>query len=123
GNVGFGLVYATYGLLPLPWLPVAMVLSGTLSALMFSPSLVLVSEFARRGVGDGLFGAFQVAGSFGFLAGPVVGGLLVETLRDPTDTPRWAMIFASVGITLVALGLVSARILGALDARWRGEPA
>ncbi len=123
GNVGFGLVYATYGLLPLPWLPVAMVLSGTLSALMFSPSLVLVSEFARRGVGDGLFGAFQVAGSFGFLAGPVVGGLLVETLRDAAGTPRWAMIFASVGITLVALGLVSARILGRLDARWRAEGA
>ena len=123
GNVGFGLIYATYGLLPLPWLPVAMVLSGTLSALMFSPSLVLVSEFARRGVGDGLFGAFQVAGSFGFLAGPVVGGLLVETLRDAAGTPRWAMIFASVGITLVALGLVSARILGRLDARWRAEGA
>ncbi|MBM3884518.1 MAG: MFS transporter [Gemmatimonadetes bacterium] len=123
GNVGFGLVYATYGLLPLPWLPVAMVLSGTLSALMFSPSLVLVSEFARRGAGDGLFGAFQVAGSFGFLAGPVVGGLLVETLRDPAGAPRWAMIFASVGITLVVLGLVSARILRALDARWRREPA
>jgi len=123
GNVGFGLVYATYGLLPLPWLPVAMVLSGTLSALMFSPSLVLVSEFARRGAGDGLFGAFQVAGSFGFLAGPVVGGLLVETLRDPAGAPRWAMIFASVGITLVVLGLVSARILRALDARWHREPA
>lgn len=123
GNVGFGLVYATYGLLPLAWLPVAMVLSGTLSALMFSPSLVLVSEFARRGVGDGLFGAFQVAGSFGFLAGPVVGGLLVETLRDPAGVPRWAMIFVSVGMTLVALGLVSARILGALYARWRREPA
>lgn len=121
GNVGFGLVYATYGVLPLAWLPVAMVLSGTLSALMFSPSLVLVSEFARRGVGDGLFGAFQVAGSFGFLAGPVVGGLLVEMLRDAADTPRWAAIFASVGITLVVLGLVSARILGRLDARWRAE--
>jgi MFS family permease len=121
GNVGFGLVYATYGVLPLRWLPVAMILSGTLSALMFSPSLVLVSEFARRGVGDGLFGAFQVAGSFGFLAGPVVGGLLVETLRDAAGTPRWAAIFAAVGITLVLLGLISARILGRLDTRWRAE--
>jgi MFS family permease len=88
---------------------------------MFSPSLVLVSEFARRGVGDGLFGAFQVAGSFGFLAGPVVGGLLVETLRDAAGTPRWAAIFAAVGITLVLLGLISARILGRLDTRWRAE--
>ena len=54
---------------------------------MFSPSLVLVSEFARRGAGEGLFGVFQVAGSFGFLAGPIVGGLLVEGLRSATGEP------------------------------------
>ena len=118
-NLGFGVVYASYGLLPLGWLPAAMVLSGVLSALMFSPSLVLVSEFARRGAGEGLFGVFQVAGSFGFLFGPMVGGLLVETLRTPSGAPRWALIFGVVGAGLVALGLVSWRVLGRLDAEWR----
>ena len=67
---------------------------------MFLPSLVLVSEFARRGVGEGLFGAFQMAGSVGFMVGPLVGGLLVEWLR------------AAAG--LVVLGLVSWRVRGAL---------
>jgi len=95
-----------------------MVVSGALSALMFSPSLVLVSEFARRGAGEGLFGVFQVAGSFGFLAGPIIGGLLVETLRTAEGAPRWAMIFSSVGIALVALGLVSWRVLGRLHREW-----
>jgi MFS family permease len=118
GNIGFGMLYATYGVLPLGWLPVAMVVSGALSALMFSPSLVLVSEFARRGAGEGLFGVFQVAGSFGFLAGPIVGGLLVETLRSPEGAPRWATIFSSVGIALVVLGLVSWRVLGRLHREW-----
>lgn len=116
-NILFGVVYASYGVLPLAALPVAMILSGVLSALMFAPSLVLVSEFARHGAGEGLFGVFQVAGSFGFLAGPIAGGLLVETLRTDGE-PHWALIFAVVGALLVALGLVSWKVLGALAERW-----
>jgi hypothetical protein len=85
---------------------------------MFAPSLVLVSEFARHGAGEGLFGVFQVAGSFGFLAGPIAGGLLVESLRTGTGEPSWALIFAVVGAMLVMLGLVSWRVLGALARRW-----
>lgn len=117
-NILFGLVYASYGVLPLGALPIAMVLSGVLSALMFAPSLVLVSEFARHGAGEGLFGVFQVAGSFGFLAGPLAGGLLVELLRTSDGAPAWAMIFAVVGSLLVMLGLVSWRVLGALARTW-----
>lgn len=117
-NILFGLVYASYGVLPLSALPVAMILSGVLSALMFAPSLVLVSEFARHGAGEGLFGVFQVAGSFGFLAGPLAGGLLVELLRHADGTPAWAKIFAVVGALLVMLGLVSWRVLGRLARTW-----
>jgi MFS family permease len=116
-NILFGLVYASYGVLPFGALPFAMILSGVLSALMFAPSLVLVSEFARHGAGEGLFGVFQVAGSFGFLAGPLAGGLLVESLRS-NGQPHWALIFAVVGALLVALGLVSWRVLGGLAERW-----
>ena len=118
-NVLFGLVYASYGFLPLSLLPVAMVLSGILSAMMFSPSLVLVSEFARRGAGEGLFGVFQVAGAFGFLFGPLVGGLLVETMRGSDGAPAWKLIFAVVGVLLIGLGLLSWRILGRLSAEWK----
>lgn len=118
-NILFGLVYASYGLLPFGLLPLAMVASGVLSALMFSPSLVLVSEFARRGAGEGLFGVFQVAGSFGFLFGPIVGGLLVEWLRTDAGEPAWALIFGVVGVLLVGLGLVSWRVLGRLSAEWK----
>ncbi len=111
-NVAFGIVYATYGLLPLKLLPLAMIASGVLSALMFAPSLVLVSDFAKRGAGEGLFGSFQVAGSFGFLTGPLVGGVLVEVLRAKDGAPAWAMIFAGVGVLLSIGGLLSARVLG-----------
>lgn len=111
-NVAFGFVYATYGFLPLTLLPLAMIASGVLSALMFAPSLVLVSDFAKRGAGEGLFGSFQVAGSFGFLTGPLVGGVLVEVLRAPDGGPAWSWIFAGVGLLLSVGGVVSSRILG-----------
>ena len=117
-NILFGLVYASYGVLPFGWLPAAMVLSGGLSALMFAPSLVLVSEFARHGAGDGMFAVFQVSGSFGFLAGPLAGGLLVELLRTGDGAPAWATIFATVGVLLVALGILSWRVLGRLSREW-----
>jgi MFS family permease len=117
-NILFGIVYASYGVLPLKYLPVAMLLSGVLSAAMFAPSLVLVSEFSRHGAGEGLFGVFQVAGSFGFLAGPIVGAILVEALVRANGEPRWAAIFAVVGAMLVGLGLVSWRVLGRLALEW-----
>jgi len=110
-NVVFGLVYATYGALPLTLLPVAMIVSGVLSALMFAPSLALVSDFARRGAGEGLFGSFQVAGSVGFLSGPLVGGVLVEWWRDAQGAPAWTFIFASVGGALSLFGLFSWTLL------------
>lgn len=117
-NILFGLVYASYGALPFSLLPAAMVLSGVLSALMFAPSLVLVSEFARRGAGEGLFGVFQVAGSIGFLTGPIVGGVMVETILTPSGQPAWSLIFAAVGALLVCLGLVSWRVLRPLANEW-----
>ena len=82
GNVLFGLVFASYGVVPREWLPYVMLASGVTSALMFTPNLLLISDLARRGAGEGLFAAFQVAGSLGFLVGPIVGGILVVATRD-----------------------------------------
>ena len=98
GNLLYGLTFASYGLVPSSWLPVAMVASGVFSALMFAPNLVMISDLARHGAGEGLFGAFQVAGSLGFLFGPVVGGVLVSTTRAADGSPAYAAIFCGVGV-------------------------
>lgn len=107
GNVLFGVVFATYGFVSTAWLPAAMLASGVLSALMFTPNLLLISDLARRGEGEGLFGAFQVAGSFGFLVGPIVGGILVATTQGSDGTPAYRAIFAMVGVLEVILAIVS----------------
>lgn len=107
GNICYGLTFACYGLVPSSWLPAAMLASGVFSALMFAPNLVMISDLARHGAGEGLFGAFQVAGSLGFLFGPVVGGLLVSTTRGADGVPAYAAIFAGVGVCAVLLAVVT----------------
>ncbi len=121
GTIAFGAVYATYGVVPHGVLPISMVLSGFTSALMFAPNLLLVSEFARRGAGEGLFGAFQVAGSFGFLAGPIVGGIAVEVTRRASGVPNYDAIFIGVGALVIALGVIAALVLAPVARAWRAE--
>jgi len=110
GNVAFGLVYGAYGITPLSLLPASMVLSGVSSAFIFAPSLLLVSDLVKRGHGEGLFGIFQIAGSLGFLAGPLVGGILV-VLTGADGRPAYEQIFAAVGIAELGLALGSVALL------------
>lgn len=123
GNFGFGVTYAFYGFTPAALLPLAMLVSGVMSALMYAPNLVLVGEMARRGAGEGMYGAFQVAGSLGFLAGPIAGGVAVEVSRRVSGGVQYAAIFAAVGLLVVAAGAASAVSLSALARRWAGERA
>ena len=126
GNVAFGVVYASYGVVPANLLPFAMVISGVTSALIFAPSLLLVSDLVRRGQGEGLFGAFQISGSLGFLAGPIVGGIAVALTGSGGQRPAYEAIFASVGAMELMLAGISfailRRVAGARPAR-AGEPS
>jgi MFS family permease len=114
GNVCFGLVFASYGIVPKALLPAVMLLSGVLSALMFTPNLLLISDLARRGHGEGLFGAFQVAGSLGFLVGPIVGGVLLTLTQGDDPVGGYRSIFALVGALEGVLALVAWKALRAL---------
>jgi MFS family permease len=114
GNVAFGIVYGAYGLTPRSLLPASMVLSGISSAFIFAPSLLLVSDLVKRGHGEGLFGIFQIAGSLGFLAGPMVGGVLVA-LTGADGRPAYEQIFAFVGLAELGLAVVSIGLLRGVE--------
>ncbi|MFN8573767.1 MAG: MFS transporter [Gemmatimonadaceae bacterium] len=111
GNLGFGIVFASYGVVSKSMLPVAMLASGVFSALMLAPNLLLISDLVRRGYGEGLFGAFQVAGSMGFLVGPIVGGILVSVTRNADGRPAYEWIFAGVGLLEFAMAAISYSLL------------
>jgi MFS family permease len=117
GNLLFALVFAAYGITPTALLPVLMVASGVLSALMYAPNLLLISSLAERGAGEGLFGAFQVAGALGFLCGPIVGGILVQTTGGIDGLPAYRAIFALVGALEFALAVASWSTLRGIAAR------
>ncbi len=76
GSAGFGLVFACYGVLPIPLMKYAMIASGVISAIMFAPNLTLCADFApveRRGAA---FTGFNIAGSLGFVIGPLAAGAI-----------------------------------------------
>ncbi len=123
GNILFGLAFASYGFLPAAWLPLAMVASGIFRALMFTPNLLLISDLVRRGHGEGLFGAFQVAGSLGFLTGPIAGGILVSVTRNAAGVPAYREILAVVGAMAVVLAAASFFVLRRLAREVRLERA
>jgi MFS family permease len=116
GNVVFGLIYGAYGVTPRSLLPASMVLSGVSSAFIFAPSLLLVSDLVRRGNGEGLFGIFQIAGSLGFLAGPMIGGILVA-VTGADGRPAYEAIFAMVGAAELVLALGSVVLLRSVAAQ------
>lgn len=107
GSAGFGVVFAAYGILPLEWMPVAMALSGILSAAMFAPNLALCADLAPESGRGAAFAGFNVAGSFGFLLGPLAAGLAYQFMVSMGFTSiggfRMAFLLAGGGEVLCAL--------------------
>ncbi|MFP6889546.1 MAG: MFS transporter [Nitrospinota bacterium] len=62
------------------WLFPSMLLLGVISALNFSPSLALVADLAGSESRSTAMGAFNSAGSLGFLIGPLLGGTVVQSM-------------------------------------------
>jgi MFS family permease len=72
---------------------------------MFVPSLLLTNEALPDSVGTTAMGAFNAAGSLGFIVGPVTGGLVSQTVADSWGWPAgYAAAFAVAGSFEILLG-------------------
>ncbi len=78
GSAAYGVGTAALPWIPLDWLPAAMAAVGVCAAVMFVPSLLLTQELAPEEVRTTAMGAFNAAGSLGFIIGPIAGGLVSE---------------------------------------------
>lgn len=107
GSLAFGLVFAAYGVAPLSWMPVAMVVSGVCSALMFAPNLALCADLAPAESRGAAYAGFNIAGSFGFLLGPLAAGAVFEAILwlgySPLGAYRASFVLAGGGEMLCAL--------------------
>ena len=106
----YALFVAALGGVPTGWLFPAMLALGVISALNFSPSLAIVADLAGPETRSTAMGAFNSAGSLGFLAGPLLGGAVVQIMIDAGSAPASAFQAAfiaggavSAATTLIAL--------------------
>jgi MFS family permease len=109
GSLLYGVGTALVGFWPLDSLAWLMFSIGIASAVMFVPSMVLTSNAAPSEIRGTALGAFNAAGALGFIVGPVVGGLVSEsvaTLAGWTAGYRSAFVIAGASeILCVALAL------------------
>ena len=59
--------------------------SGVTSAVMFVPSLLITSDAAPEEIRTTAMGAFNAAGSLGFIVGPLTGGFVSQLVAERFD--------------------------------------
>ncbi len=120
GSFLFGIVYALYAVVPASILPVLMVASGVLSAMMFAPNLAICSDLAPKAQRASVYGGFNMAGSLGFLVGPMFGWRVIAlTESHLTTEATYTAVFALAGMTQVILAAITLPYLRGL--RIRGQ--
>lgn len=122
GNTAFGLAFAAYGIVPASWLPLLMLASGVFSAMLFSPNLALCADLAPPDGRVAVYAGFNMAGSLGFLCGPLAGGLAYALLSPHLAVNSiYAVTFAFAGAIVLVCALVFAPLLLRLNRTSRGN--
>jgi EmrB/QacA subfamily drug resistance transporter len=120
---GFAVASVTAGLAPgIEWLICARVVQGAFGAILFALTPALATTAVSPHARGRAMGVVATVGPLGAIAGPVIGGFLVETLG-------WPWIFfvnVPVSIAVIAIGLVHIPADGPLrlpDRAWAVETA
>ena len=118
GSLAFGIIFATYGWWSAHDLHVVMLLSGIVSAIMFAPSLALTADLAPADQRSLAFTGFNVAGSLGFLLGPILAGGLFSYCASFVSAPEaYRLTFAATGALQAACALITLPMLLSLKSR------
>lgn len=120
GSLGYGLATATLGWWAPDRLLLLMLGLGLLAAVMFVPSLLLTVDAADARARATALGAFNAAGSLGFIVGPIVGGAVTQSVAA---TQGWhagyRSAFAVAGLSEVVCVLLALPLLAKLAATRR----
>jgi MFS family permease len=113
---GGSLVYGI-GTLSLGWwsadaLPVLMASLGVAAAVMFVPSMIMTIELAPDSIRSTAMGAFNLAGSLGFIIGPMTGGLVSQTVAAHLGWPAgYRAAFGVAGASEILCALLALPLL------------
>ncbi len=109
GSILYGACLVALAFVPPGWLPAGMIFLGVVSAVNFAPSLAMMADLAGPEIRSTAMGAFNSAGSLGFLLGPLIGGAVVQTALSTGETPQTAYTaaFAAGGGLSILVALVA----------------
>jgi MFS family permease len=115
GSVVYGLLTVTVAWCPPAWLPALMVGLGVASAVMFVPSLLVTTDAAPEPVRTTALGAFNAAGSLGFIVGPAVGGFVSQAVASRVDWETgYRVAFGIAGVSEILCVAVALPFLARL---------
>ncbi len=98
-----------------------MPITGVSAAVMFMPSLLLTTETTPERIRTTSLGAFNAAGSLGFILGPAAGGAISQGVAASHGwLAGYQAAFAVAGATVIALALLAWRPLARFE---RGQRA
>lgn len=116
GSVLYGVFLGVLGFLPGEWIIAAMAGGGVIAALMYAPSLVLAAQYGGEDCRASALAAFNMAGSLGFAAGPLLSSTLLALFglfMARAYTPVFIVIGAiEIVLALAVLALVRSGRLG-----------
>jgi MFS family permease len=123
GSFVYGCLVSSLGFWPVEALLGVMIATGTAAAVMFVPSMLFTVEATPESVRTTSLGAFNAAGSLGFIVGPVTGGLVSQTVAASYGWESgYAAAFAVAGGCEILLALGSFHIVRRFE-RERRPPA
>ncbi len=118
GSLVYGVAVASLTWWPPDILWGLMVFCGVTAALMFVPSMLMVTELTPEPARTTSLGAFNAAGSLGFMIGPLTGGWVSQTVASGSGwLEGYRAAFLVAGVSEVALAVVAFPLL------WRFERA
>ncbi|HQV08345.1 MAG TPA: MFS transporter [Thauera sp.] len=104
GSVLYGVFLAVLAFLPGEHIVAAMAVGGVIAALMYAPSLVLAAHYGGAECRASALAAFNMAGSLGFAAGPVISSVLLAVFGWFLARP-YAPVFVIIGAIEIVLAL------------------
>lgn len=115
GSILFGLLFASYGVVPRAWLPLVMVASGLSASLMFAPTLSLCAQLAPRQQRGAAYAGFNAAGSLGMICGPLGAGLICHLLEPSMGAAgAYRAAFTAAGASQVVCAAITLPFLLAM---------
>ena len=77
-GVLYGVLTASLGFWPSGIIPFGMAVIGASAAVMFVPSMLMTTDLTPPEIRSTALGAFNTAGSLGFILGPMTGGAVSQ---------------------------------------------